>query len=732
MSALHPFLREPRRRRFLLPALALGSCLLLATACGRSTRSFRDDATTPPTVVSVSPGSGFPGAGGIVITGTGFRGAGQVLFGPTQALRFTVDSDSRITTSVPEATPPGAVAVTVRKGSMSGTSPALFTIKPLPPPVVLTSFSPQSGVAGTVVTLTGSGMTGATAVAFNARAARSFRVLDDTHIEATVPDGADSGLITVTGAAGSIANTSGDFTIEASGAPVLLALAPASGAPGTAVTLTGTGFLGATGVRFGGVPSGPFQIDATGTRITTTVPAGAATGPVVVLTPVGNSPETPATTFTVDAPDIPSAPVITALTPAQGIPGTEVTVTGTGFKGVTGVTYGGLALPAARYDLDSPTRLRVRIPDDAQAGGTIGVATATPPAATSQDFVLLPSRGTIMPQPLVSSTHTFGMPLLDYPARRRSAIYEGLSLPLAPVFHAYNPIGSTGFRPDKSYPSHTLSILLPPPFYEALPRPIKDRIQALGIPLANVQILVSSQDYAYDGVTPNDGVYLFRPHYWTDPDAPDTGVYFQNHALSGGIFEADPGITISGHAPGEWFDFSITTHGPSPTVAGQILASGNSEPMAGFDTNTSTGLYSVVRDGDRAAVTLHLLFNDAHQEALLAIAGNPNTVGGLLEALVKSSFGGSRGIQLLLALARPIVATVTRAPANGGANVQLTLTGSGFGSATSVLLNGTPLAVQGTGNSDAILRVEVPAGTTGTLQVESPLGTSDAVALPAP
>ncbi|GEM_PF-3241229 len=732
MSTLHPFFREPLRRRFVIPALALGSCLFLATACGRSTRSFRDDATTPPKVASISPDSGFPGAGGIVITGTGFRGAGQVLFGPTQALRFTVDSDSRITASIPEAAPPGAVAVTVRKGSMAGTSPSPFTIKPLPPPVVLASFSPQSGAAGTVVTLTGSGMTGATAVAFNAKAARSFQVLDDNRIEATVPDGAATGLITVTGAAGSMANTSGDFTIDASGAPVLLALAPASGAPGTAVTLTGTGFLGATGVRFGGVPSGPFQIDAAGTRITATVPAGAATGPVVVLGPGGSSPETAATTFTVDAPDVPSAPVITALAPAQGIPGTEVTVTGTGFKGIAGVTYGGLALPAARYDLDSPTRLRVRIPDDAQAGGAIGVTTATPPAATSQDFVLLPSRGTIMPQPLVLGAHEFGMPLLDFPARRRSNLYKGLSLPLAPVFHAYNPIGSGGLRPDKFFPLHTLSILLPPPFYEVLPRSIRDRIQVLGIPPANVQILVTSQDYAYDGVTPDDGVYLFRPHYWTDPDAPDTGVYYQSHALSGGIFEADPGITISGHAPGDWFDFSITTHGPSPTDAGEIVASGNSEPMAGFDTNTSTGLYSLVRDGDRAAVTLHLLLNDAHQAALLAIAGNPTTVGGLFEALVTSSFGDTRGVQLLVALARPAVTTVTRAPANGGANVQLTLTGSGFGSATSVLLNGTPLAVQGTGNSDAILRIEIPAGTTGTLQVEGPLGTSDPVALPAP
>jgi len=61
----------------------------------------------------------------------------------------------------------------------------------------VTSFTPTSGPVGTVVTVTGSGFTGAAAVAFNGAAA-SFSVASDAQITATVPSGATSGAIAVT------------------------------------------------------------------------------------------------------------------------------------------------------------------------------------------------------------------------------------------------------------------------------------------------------------------------------------------------------------------------------------------------------------------------------------------------------------------------------------------------------------------------------------------------------
>src|SRR4029077_15723764 len=63
--------------------------------------------------------------------------------------------------------------------------------------------------------------------------------------------------------------------------------APTFGPVGTSVTITGTTFTGATAVSFNGVASA-FTKSPAGT-ITTTVPAGATTGPITVTTP-GNGP----------------------------------------------------------------------------------------------------------------------------------------------------------------------------------------------------------------------------------------------------------------------------------------------------------------------------------------------------------------------------------------------------------------------------------------------------------
>jgi hypothetical protein len=66
-----------------------------------------------------------------------------------------------------------------------------------PDQIVVTSFTPASGGAGTVVTLSGSGFTGATAVLFNGVAASSLTVVSDIQITAVVPSGSTTGVITV-------------------------------------------------------------------------------------------------------------------------------------------------------------------------------------------------------------------------------------------------------------------------------------------------------------------------------------------------------------------------------------------------------------------------------------------------------------------------------------------------------------------------------------------------------
>ncbi len=79
------------------------------------------------------------------------------------------------------------------------------------PAAVVAGISPASAVAGATVTITGSGLTGATAVEFNGVPAQSFTVVSDTEIAVVVPDGAGSGLVTVTGISGAVLNAPGTF-----------------------------------------------------------------------------------------------------------------------------------------------------------------------------------------------------------------------------------------------------------------------------------------------------------------------------------------------------------------------------------------------------------------------------------------------------------------------------------------------------------------------------------------
>lgn len=97
-------------------------------------------------------------------------------------------------------------------------------------------------------------------------------------------------------------------TVAAGATPVVSAIAPSSGPStgGTTVTITGTGFGGATAVTFGASPATGFTVNSA-TQITATAPAGTGTVDIRVTTAGGTSPTSAADQFTyVVAPAIPS------------------------------------------------------------------------------------------------------------------------------------------------------------------------------------------------------------------------------------------------------------------------------------------------------------------------------------------------------------------------------------------------------------------------------------------
>ena len=123
----------------------------------------------------------------------------------------------------------------------------VFVLDPVP---ALTYFSPTLGLAGTPVTLTGSGFAGATAVDFK-DATAGFTVDSPTQITAIVPKGATSGPIAVT-TPGGIATSAGSFTVLP--APILTKVSPAAGKRGALVSVIGKWFGASQGtsvVKFG-------------------------------------------------------------------------------------------------------------------------------------------------------------------------------------------------------------------------------------------------------------------------------------------------------------------------------------------------------------------------------------------------------------------------------------------------------------------------------------------------
>jgi hypothetical protein len=235
-----------------------------------------------PTITSLSPTSG-PATGGtsVTITGTNFAGFLTVQFGTT-ATTFTVNSDTQLTAVAPAGTA-GAVQVTV--GNSDGTSNAVaYTYLAVP---ALTAISPNQGLStgGTAVTLTGSGLTGVTAVSFGSAAATSFTVDSDTQISAVAPAGTGFVLVTVTAPGG----TSNAVTYAYVVLPTLTSASPTSGpaAGGTNVVLTGTGFVSPLSVRFGSTAT-TFTVNSA-TQLTAIAPGGTAGTVTITVTGSGGT-----------------------------------------------------------------------------------------------------------------------------------------------------------------------------------------------------------------------------------------------------------------------------------------------------------------------------------------------------------------------------------------------------------------------------------------------------------
>ena len=196
--------------------------------------------------------------------------------------------------AAPPFTPPQSGPVYNTPVAPPGAPPLRATTSPPPvavptvPPVV-TGISPATGPTGTSVAVSGTGFTGATAVAFGTVPATSFTVNSDTSITAVSPAGSGTSDLTVTTPAGTSAVTAADKFLSVS-PPTVSAIAPAEGptSGGTAVAITGANLTGATSVKFAGAETSSLVVN-NDTSIVVTSPPGAGSVDVVVTTPAGST-----------------------------------------------------------------------------------------------------------------------------------------------------------------------------------------------------------------------------------------------------------------------------------------------------------------------------------------------------------------------------------------------------------------------------------------------------------
>lgn len=187
-SSLH--LTSPTQVEVTAPAHGAGTVTVqLVAPHGKATSQFTYDAV--PTLASVSPSSG-PLVGGneLTLTGTGLAGTRHVSVDGAQLTPASVSATAVTVLLPPHAAGPVTVSVTTWGGQ---TQAQIYTYAP---PAV-SGLSPANGSqrGGTVVTISGSGFSGATAVTFGGVAAANFTVNSDTSITATTPS--HNGVVSV-------------------------------------------------------------------------------------------------------------------------------------------------------------------------------------------------------------------------------------------------------------------------------------------------------------------------------------------------------------------------------------------------------------------------------------------------------------------------------------------------------------------------------------------------------
>jgi hypothetical protein len=173
-----------------VPAGAGNGPVKVTTTEGTATSPLPFTVIVKPTLTSFTPTRGVAGTV-VKLVGTSLTPTSVVKFNGVEA---TVSGNASVTTSLMVTVPAGATTgrITVTNAAGTVTSATDFHVPP-----TVTGFSPDAGEAGTLVTIEGSALNGASVVRVGGAVATIVSVTD-TEVVAIVPGTATTGVISVT------------------------------------------------------------------------------------------------------------------------------------------------------------------------------------------------------------------------------------------------------------------------------------------------------------------------------------------------------------------------------------------------------------------------------------------------------------------------------------------------------------------------------------------------------
>lgn len=395
-----------------VPAGAVTGPLMVTNAAGNSNQSNLYTVVTTPEITSFTATEGIV-SDKVVITGWLLNEVTGVKFNDVTA-EFTYNStEGTITATVPTGATTGPISIVVEETEVFRTTD-VFTVIPAP---TIIAFEPaEGGVAGTVVTITGTNFINVTAVAFNEIAADMATVqINETFdvLAVTVPFAATTGKITIKTPAGN-AISEDDFVVPA---PANITFTNNTVTPTTSyanqlVTVRGQFFTNVSAVTFNGKPAAmegsvTNEVDGEGVEtgfqlITVKAPFDGGIGKVAVTTPAGTG--TSAADYTVIEPKI------TSISATEGYVGqTVLTISGELFTQYWNeslnngagdvaerapiVKFEGAQITATTY---SETEITVTIPSGAKTG-SLTVVSGSGESEPKQFTVLAPLLSSVTP-----------------------------------------------------------------------------------------------------------------------------------------------------------------------------------------------------------------------------------------------------------------------------------------------------------------------------------------------